>query len=300
MKKFLWRITCCTLLVAAATVAFAQTSVPQKAFAIEEGLIAVRGGVMPNPDAPAALPLGKLKYPSRYFVQVVNESPYPIWVDASWKFPDNKKDSAGAAKAVRSSKLPPNGSYWFFVNKLSVLVGQTIFVELGVYADEKRTSLVGNQTAELLFDQPDVNLFHANYPSAYKNQTPQSREAAVISGWKDVPVARTDVPGTAADAQLQKDIQGSIWKADSIGRWRCNREILSAEVLAGESSLILASRGPDEKEKARADMNENRLRTERWQVRSCGEDYIYEVLMVVAVHGGTDIEVADLAMLAND
>ncbi len=278
MKQRARRYAVFLLLMLTAESALGQANLPQKAFSVDGGVVAVRGGVMPNSNAPAALPIGQLKYPTRYFVQLGNESPYPIWLEASWSFPANKKDKAAKSNIVKSPKIPSQGGYWFFSDKLGVIVDKAIIVELRAYADEKRTKLVGSQTAELLFDQPGVDHFLANFPSAFKNQTAESRQAAVISGWRDVPAPRSDVPGSFADSQLQIDIQLSLWKFDSIRRWSCEREVLSASTM---------------------EVAEDKFIGERWMVRSCGEERVFEVLLSASQLGGTDILVADPTELVN-
>lgn len=160
----------------------------------------------------------------------------------------------------------------FFSDKLGVIVDKAIVVEIRVYADEKRTKLVGSQTAELVFDQPDVDRFLANFPSAFKNQTAERKQAAVISGWRDLPASRSDVPGSLADPKLQVDIQLSIWKFDSTRRWSCEREVLSASTMEVEEDTINA---------------------ERWAVRSCGEERVFDVFLSASQLSGTDILIVD-------
>lgn len=275
----------------------AAANLPQKAFNVEGGMISVSGGVMPNPEAPASLPIGKLKYPTRYFLKLVNESPYPIWLDAAWTFPNTNKDKAAKAKTVRGQKVPPNGNYWFYADKLGVIANQAIMIEIKAWSDEKRTQLSGSQMAELYFAQPDIDHFLANFPNPFKSQAGKDLEAVVISGWHDLPLARTDVPGTLSDARLQTDIQSSIWKADSQRRWSCEREVLHATPISIDESRIL-SRLPDEAQKqARRDQAENTLLAESWAVRSCGQELVYEVLLSASKTGGTDVMVFEASGL---
>lgn len=282
------------LTVLAAAAASGGTNLPQKAFQIEGGIASVRAGVMPNTDAQGALPIGKLKYPTRYFVEISNESPYPIWLDAVWDFPDAKKDKPTKSKAIKSKKVPTQGTYWFYWDKLGVIVDQPIVVEIRVYADEKRTTPVGSQVAELLFDQRNVDVFLANFPSPFKNQTEQQRQAALISGWYDIPKPRTDIPGSAADAVLQGDIQLSIWKVDSMQRWTCEREVMAADLVPVDESRILSGMPADDLQTASTEQSEGKLGVERWTVRSCGEDRVYEVLLSASPSGGTDIMVVEM------
>ena len=269
------------------------TNLPQKAFDIEGGVASVRAGVIPHPDGQTAPPIGKLRYPTRYFIEILNESQYPIWLDATWTFPDPKTGKPKKSKVVRSTKTPPQGSYVFYWDKYGVLVDQAIMIELHAYADEKRTRRVGNQDAELMFDQQSVDVFLANFPSSFKNQSEESRQAAVISGWHDIPRPRTDVPGSNADAELQADIQLSIWKADSTRRWTCDREMLSAESIPAVTSMIVSRLPADARESAAAEEADELISVERWLVRSCGLDLAYEVLLSKSQRGGTDIMVVD-------
>lgn len=293
MKQRAWAYALLLLVFLTAQSALGEANLPQKAFNVEGGIVSVRAGVMPNPEAPAPLPFGKLKYPTRYFVQPTNESPYPVWFEASWAFPANKKDKAAKSNIVSSPKIPLRGGYWFYSDKLGVIVDQAIVVEIRAYADEKRTKLVGSQTVELVFDQPSVDHFLANFPSSFKSYTPESRQAMVISGWHDLPAPRTDVPGSLADAELQRDIQLSIWKVDSTRRWTCEREVLSASTMDVDDSQLLSRLPGDAQDKAKLEVAEYKLSAERWTVRSCGEERVFEVLLSASLSGGTDIMVVE-------
>jgi len=296
MKTKKWTATALSLLLFAVP-ASAGIVLPQKAIAVEDGIIALHAGVMPSPAAMSALPIGKLKYPTRYFVELINESPYPVWLDAAWAFPKAGDKKAPSVKPVRSGKLPPGGNYWFYADKLGVITGQSITAEITVWSDEKRTQLAGKQLAELRFSQPDVDVFFANFPSPYKGR-PSDGAAAVISGWYDLPKPRTDVPGTAADTVLAADIQRLIWKTDSVERFTCPREIISAELLNVDDSKAMLGTDAATQENARHEQQQGRFSVERWHVHSCGEAITFEVLLSAAEQGGTDISVVSTANLA--
>lgn len=281
-------------LLLAVTAARADVETPQKAINIEDGVVAVRAGVMPNPVAPASLPIGNLKYPTRYFVVLANESPYPIWLDAAWKFPGAREGKTSKSKVVKSSKVPSGGSYWFFVDKLSVIADQPITIDINAWSDDKRTQRIGSQLAEIQFSQPDIDVFLANFPSAFRNQ-PKSSPAVVISGWRDIPKPRADVPGTETDAVLATDVQHALWKFDSAQRFTCEREILSADPIHVDDSIAVMRMDEEARDKARLEQEQGRFTIERWHVRSCGQDLVYEVLLSASVKGGTDIMIVDTA-----
>lgn len=298
MNKVFWRQASFVLMFLASSSANGASGLPEKAFNVDGGSVSVVAGVMPNPTTAGGLPIGKLKYPTRYFIEFRNESPYPLWLDADWTFPQSGKDQPAKAQTVRGEKMPPGGSYWFHWDKLGVVVGNAIVVEIRAYSEEKRSNLVGRQTAQLYFDQPSVDRFYANFPNPFRNQTNEQKQAAVISGWYDIPPPRTDMPGTKADARLQRDIQLSIWKADSVKRWACEREVVSAASVDVDDSQLI-SRMPDEtRQKARLEQADNTLSAERWMVRSCGQDLVYEVLLSASPQGGTDVMVLDTTHLS--
>lgn len=281
-------------LLLAVTAARADVGTPQKAINIEDGVVAVRAGVIPNPVAPASLPVGNLKYPTRYFVALANESPYPIWLDAAWTFPGAREGKTSKSKVVKSSKVPSGGSYWFFVDKLSVIVDQPITIDISAWSDEKRTQRIGRQMAEMRFAQPDIDVFLANFPSAFRNQ-PKGGPAVVISGWRDIPKPRTDVPGTKTDAVLAADIQHALWKFDSARRFTCEREVLGADPILVDDSTAVMRMDEEARDKARIEQDQGLFTVERWHVRSCGQDLVYEVLLSASVKGGTDIMIVDTA-----
>ncbi len=284
------RVATFAALVLAATT-HAAGGLPAKSFNVDGGTVAAVGGVMPNPTTAGGLPIGKLKYPTRYFVELRNESAYPMWFDAVWTFPKSGNDKPAKPRLVRGEKTPPGGSYWFYSDKLGVIPNQAIVIEIRAYSEEKRVNLVGQQTAELYFDQASVDGFYANFPSAFKNQPDGRKQAMVISGWHDIPPPRADIPGTQADAELQRDIQHSIWKADSVSRWTCEREIVSAAPIDVGDSHLISSMPEETLETARMEQAENTLSIERWMVRSCGRDVVYEVMLSVSPKGGTDVMV---------
>lgn len=276
-----------------ANAAHAATKLPEKAFDVEDGFVGVVAGVMPSPAATSALPIGKLKYPTRYFVELRNESPYPLWLDAAWTFPE--KGKAVTSKTVRGKKVPPGGTYIFYSDKLGVLAEQAIVVDIQAWSDEKRVNRVGSQKAEMRFDQADVDAFLAGFPNAFKGKSSDYSQAIIISGWRDLPAPRTDVPGTLADATLQTDIQLLLWKMDSRKRWACEREVVGAETIDAGDSEMLSEQSGETRQQAQLEQFGDVLNMERWTVRSCGQDITYEVLMSASRAGGSDIAVFELA-----
>ena len=119
----------------------------------------------------------------------------------------------------------------------------------------------------------------------------------VISGWRDMPKPRTDVPGTAADPVLVVDIQQTLWKSDSTQRFTCEREVIDAEPLFVDDSLVVSGMGEEALERARGEQLQDLFFVERWRVRSCGVDVTYEVLLSASDRGGTDVMVIDIAKL---
>lgn len=294
MKKIVVAATAIALSLLLAFPSATASELPQKAIAVEDGIVAVRTGVMPNHDAQGMLPIGKMKHPTRYFVDLANESPYPVFMDITWSFPDGRDGKVVTSKPIKGKKVPPGGTYWFYADKLGVIVDKPIVFEIAVWADEKRTQRVGGQSAEMQFSQADVDVFLENFPTAFNNQTKDAARL-VISGWRDIPKTRTNVPGTAADALLQQDIQHALWKADSARRFTCERSIVDATPITVDESVIFL-RMPEE---ARAGVLEEydagMFGIERWRGQSCGQDVVYDVLMSPSERGGTDLMVSEVA-----
>lgn len=274
-------------------VTYAAGQLPEKAFNVDDGVVAVVSGVMPSPAATSTLPIGKLKYPTRYFVELRNESPYPLWLDAAWTFPD--KGKAVKSKTVRSKKVPSGSSYIFYSDKFGVIAGQPIVVDLSAWSEEKRVNLVGSRQAELLFDQADIDAFLASFPSAFKGKSGDHRQVSLLSGWRDLPPPRTDIPGTVADATLQVDIQQLLWKDDSTKRWSCKREVIGAAPIDVGDSEMLAPQPPETRQQAELEQFDNTLYMERWTIQSCGQDIVYEVMMSASPSGGSDVTVFELS-----
>lgn len=76
-----------------------------------------------------------------------------------------EKRQAAEIEAHTQQEGPAQGSYWFYSDKLGVIVDQPIVVEMRAYSDEKRANPVGGQVAELMFDQRNVDVFFENFPS---------------------------------------------------------------------------------------------------------------------------------------
>lgn len=284
------------MLIASAPV-IAIEKLPEKAIALQGGIISVRAGVVPGPSASSALPIGKLKYPTRYFVELVNEAPFPVWLDAAWSFPKERGKNPAVARPTQSGKVPPQGSYIFYADKLGVIAEQPITVEISAWSDDQRRNRLGGQHAELRFGKADIDVFLQNFPSPYKNR--RGDDAAImISGWQDMPKTFADVPGTATDAVLSADIQRLLWKNDSVERFTCAREVLGVEVLPVGDSAVISRMDEAARNEAVAEQEHGRLSIERWRVRSCDVEVAYEVLLSAAEKGGTDIMVVNPATLA--
>jgi hypothetical protein len=291
-----WRGVACLAVVLIVDLAAAQQVLPTKSFNIEGGIVSAFGGVMQRPPDQAA-PFGNMKYPTRYFIALDNESPNAIWVDTVWTFPDTKQDKSRQPKSVESVRIAPGSDYWFYFDRFGVIAERPIAIGITAYADESRKNPIGAQDAEFLFAQPDVDAFIASFQKPFARHS-GTTAATVISGWHDLPAPRTDVAGTLANEELQADVQSSIWKFDSAKRWSCERKVLSATSTPADQSLLLARLPLEGLESAKRGLAEGKVAVETWRVRSCGHEIPYEVLLSASPGGGTDVLVMDVSVPA--
>lgn len=266
---------------------------PTRAFRVQGGAIALQGGVMGNPEVPAGIGFGNMRYPTRYFVTVINETDVPVWADIEWYFP--KKSKKKKPKKIQGRRLDPSDSYMFFRNTFGVIADQAIPIKILVYADEARMNKLGQEETFLYFGKDDKEAFLAHFAELSPDTRTGARTLPVISGWPEMTRPSTNVPGTQADAELQRDIQRLLWKEQSKEFRDCVHKALRAEPSRFDTSVIVAGMPPDGRTAGKRLYAKGDLFFEKWLVESCNVISTYEVALMRSPAGGTDIFVEKIA-----
>jgi hypothetical protein len=251
------------------------SDLPARAFVVQGGVVAVRGGVTRNWEVEGSLPFGKLRYPTRYFAHVTNETPAPIFVDAELTLP--KKDPSRTYSEV----ILPGKSWIFWWSGLDVVVDQSLPLRIGVYADKHHGQELGREQTALYFEAEERKTFLESFT--------QRGGVAMLSGWREMRRFLQSVPETVADAELARDVHLLIWKEESKRHRDCEHQVLEARDDPPEQSAYLA-RYPEEVRTQIAELHgKDRARTEVWRVKSCEAVSDYAVWMLSSPGGGTDI-----------
>jgi len=112
--------------------------------------------------------------------------------------------------------------------------------------------------------------------------------------------AAKNIPGTRADAELQADIQLLLWREESKEHRDCLHETLRVQSLPLDSSVVIIEMLTAGGSPATAAQNllqaardttpgDGMVHLERWVVKSCDTVTTYQVLLMPAAAGGTDI-----------
>jgi len=104
-----------------------------------------------------------------------------------------------------------------------------------------------------------------------------------------------EVPGTAANRELQGDITQRLFAEASKLHKDCEHRVLKAEIYGdAERSFIAAGMGREGPKREKRLRGKGLMAVERWFVQSCDTADLYEVLLMVSEEGGTDIAVKKL------
>jgi hypothetical protein len=253
---------------------------PTRAFVVHEGAIALQAGVMRDPQI-RPMPLGKFRYPTRYFVTVRNETTAPVWVALEWHFPGEKPH------ASQGKRLDPSAAYTTTRSTFGVIDEQPIGLRFTVYADEARSVSLGSEDTFMRFAKSEKEAFLKNFA--------RTDGLPLMSGWPEMGALADSVPGSLADRALRSDVQLLLWKEESKQHRDCRHDIVRATPASIDSSaLVLALMASDsataEHLLTRAhDPAQASVHLERWVISSCDTISAYEVLLTAGSTGGTDI-----------
>jgi hypothetical protein len=104
-----------------------------------------------------------------------------------------------------------------------------------------------------------------------------------------MPHPKGDIPGTATDADLQEDIQFSLWKEESKQYRDCNHETQRAESADDKVNTVAASSMSETGERNEPVSKSLNVLREFWWVRSCDVTSKYEVLLAESSDGAAEI-----------
>lgn len=240
------------------------TFLPTRALAVDGGVISFQSGVGCDRD-PRRFHPTLLPNPTQYFVVVTNERDAPIWVALQWRFPGEQPTLVGGKIEARRFAVP----YW---RSDGLVAGSAIPFKIWIHADAERTRELAVKETSFLFPEDEkAGFLDAIHDSLAKGVKADTRACPVLSGWQDMKDFGAVVAGSAADPKLQQDIKVLLGKEQSKAGWECRHEVLEAvPVRAAEPGG---------------------LRVERWTVKSCETVTRYEVAMVRAPDGRTDLRV---------
>jgi hypothetical protein len=268
--------------LAASAVAGDLDILPARALSVGGGLIAVRGGLMGDPSRPAGL-VGKMRYPTLYFVLLKNETSSPVWAEVAMRLPDKKK-----AKSDFGQVKAGDDGYWRWP-AYDAIWDESISIHISVYADEGRKEKLAEKEMAMNLDGSSKDLLY-HPPKAERGQ----RSAVLISGWREMSPDQCKVDGTAADDALRIDICLDLWKQESVDHMECEHRLTEAKSLDASQSALLAKQPAEFRDRADAYRAKGDLILERWSVTSCDVVTPYEVMLIKSPQGGTDIMTAPL------
>lgn len=268
--------------VAAAASASPWGFLPTRAIDTEAGTLTFQAGARCEGDTKQFHMLFR-RHPLQYFLVVTNADKAPIWVTAELQLPDE-------APQKFEGTLEAGGYGTFFWRSNGLVAGQPIPLKISIHPDAERARVLSQKETTLRFPERDKEAFLESINDAMtKAQFSNERQCPVISGWQEMKDFSAAVPGTGADSKLQEDVKRLLWKEQSRDNWECPHEILKAEPLPSASDAFSA-RWPDNlKQRVEEIQKEGGVAFEQWTIRSCDAVAAYEVMMMKADKGGTNV-----------
>ena len=223
-----------------------------------------------------------MRYPSIHFVVMTNETPSAFWAEVAVTPPEQEKEK----KVFWGPLAVGKQGIWRWPT-YDAAFGKPMPVRITVYGDEARTKKLGEQAMTMYFGESEKASFH---------QPPKQHEGRVsvvaLSGWREMGESLCSVEGSVADPDLRRDICHSIWKNESLDHMDCEHRFTGVEKLHAEKSKLLAAQPEEFRGRADAYLNKGDLVLEKWSVKSCDAETSYEVMLIKAPQGGTDIMTA--------
>jgi hypothetical protein len=260
---------------------------PTRAFHVEGGFIAVQAGVRGDSER-TQMAFG-MKYPTVYFVNLINETDRPVWAEVRWYFPRKNKKKEVKPKIGPVPMLTPGQSHGIWWRKYGVIADTEIPITITVFSDEQYEDVLGEEKTFIHFREQEVSVFFQAFDESSGGSGRLRKYLPVINGWYEMPHPKGDIPGTATDADLQEDIQFSLWKEESKQYRDCNHETQRAESADDKVNTVAASSMSETGERNEPVSKSLNVLREFWWVRSCDVTSKYEVLLAESSDGAAEI-----------
>lgn len=232
----------------------------------------------------SALSFGVGKYRGEYYVHLINETDEPVWAKVHWYFPHKNKDKLShKTKKVQEVKPGQRKSVGMLMNY--IVADKKIPLTIIISTDKKQQDILYTEETYMFFPGADVDIFKQQYLVAMSGPMKWPR----LYGWPEMPLPRTNIPGTFAELGLRTDIQFNLWKEQSKQYRECNHETLRAESIDDETSTVAASPMVEASERGEPAPTSKIVLREFWWVRSCDVTSKYEVLLAESSDGAADM-----------
>ena len=262
---------------------------PTRAFVIDGGSVAIQAGVSGDPVRPS-LPFGKMKYPARYFVKLFNEADRTVWAQIHWYFPHKRKDKV-KQKSGPVEELDAGESIFMSWSKFGIVADKDHPLKIIISTDKKQKNILQTEETHMYFAAADVDVFKERFDDFVSQG---GGGLPLINGWQEMPNPKRDIPGTATDANLQGDIQYSLWKEESKQYRDCNHDTLRAESADEKVSTVVVSSMSETGERNEPVPKSQTVLREFWWVRSCDVTSKYEVLLAESSDGAAEMTVTKI------
>lgn len=246
---------------------------PSRAVEVEIGSVRIQGGLLGFRDE------------VNLFMVVENETGKTVWAEIEFRIPETGE------LLMDSEKIKKGDSNMFRWPVSTVFWDAEYPFTVSVYEDKKRKKLLGSEQSTYFFEgDEDREVFEK-----LRGELPPG-QATAINGFRELrePNLSAEVPGTAADSQLQRDITQELFYEASKYHKECEHRVLKAEAYeATEPSVIVSEMGEEGPGLAKRLRAKDEMFVEKWFLKSCETVYIYEVLTWQS-GTGTDIAVKKL------
>jgi len=259
----------------------ASGQLPARSFEIEGGSVQMQGGLMASKQRGL---FGRANDEVFLFLELTNEGKTAAWAEVEFKPP-------GTDKVSRKMKLiEPGGPAWYFGNLTQVAWNTKYPFKVSVFSDEDRKKTLGVEAANFFFEEKEKKAFEIS------RETTDLNKAAIVVGFRELTNSslRAEVKGTRTEPTLQQDVSWTLFKEESKSFKECEHRCLKAEAYGATKSEIVSKMGGEAQQLEERLRSKGKMIIEKWWVQSCDTVSIYEVLMVMAPEGGTNIMVERL------
>jgi hypothetical protein len=210
-------------------------------------------------------------------VNLINKTEDKIWLKVEFLKPS-------LSSACREEKmLGSRVANLFRCPQESITSNQFYPIYISVFLDKNLSELVEKSGTSMRFSEEVIEAINSKLVVA------GTRPSTTTNSTHEI-----DVPGTAANAQLQNDITQKLIEEASKNHGDCGHIVLKADAYkATEPSVIVIEMGGDAPALAKSLRAKDLMFVEKWFLKSCETVNIYEVLLWKS-GTGTDIMVKRL------